>query len=87
MIITIAEIEAGNTRAIRMKAKTKAEMLRSWLATLEYFYAGRILPFGVEEARYAGQMLDCTRAHGPGFEDVDIAATVAVHGLSILTTN
>ena len=85
--ITIAEIEAGIARAVRIEATTKAEHLRRWLAAVEHFYAGRILPFGIEEARYAGLMLDRARAHDPGFEDIAIAATAAAHDLTVLTAN
>lgn len=85
--ITIAEIEAGIARATRIEATTKAERLRRWLAAVEHFYAGRILPFGIEEARHAGLMLDRARAHDPGFEDIAIAATAAAHGLTVLTAN
>ncbi|MBN8953363.1 MULTISPECIES: type II toxin-antitoxin system VapC family toxin [unclassified Rhizobium] len=85
--ITIAEIEAGIAKALRIEATTKAEQLRRWLAAVEHFYAGRILPFGLEEARQAGQILDRARAHDPGFEDIAIAATAAAHGLTVLTAN
>lgn len=85
--ITIAEIEAGIARAERISATTKAAGLRRWLMAIEHFYAGRVLPFGVEEARYAGVMLDLARAHDPGFEDIAIAATAAAHGLTVLTAN
>jgi predicted nucleic acid-binding protein len=85
--VTVAEIEAGIARAVRIGATTKAEQLRRWLAAIEHFYAGRILAFGVEEAREAGAMIDRARAHDPGFEDVAIAATAAAHGLTVLTAN
>ncbi len=85
--VTVAEIEAGITRAIRIGASTKAERLRHWLDAVEYFYAGRILPFDIEAARAAGAILDRARAHDPGFEDIAIAATAAAHGLTILTAN
>jgi toxin FitB len=85
--ITIAEIEAGIARAVRIGAATKGERLRRWLAVLEHLYAGRILAFGIEEARRAGAILDHARAHDPGFEDIAIAATAAVRGLTILTAN
>jgi toxin FitB len=85
--ITIAEIEAGIARAIRINAATKAENLRRWLVAVEHFYAGRILSFGVEEARHAGLILDRARAYDPGFEDIAIAATAAAQHLTILTAN
>lgn len=85
--ITIAEIEAGIARAVRIDATRKAENLRRWLSAVEHFYAGRILPFGIGEARYAGLILDRARAHDPGFEDIAIAATAGARGLTVLTAN
>jgi len=85
--VTIAEIEAGIARAVRIGASTKADRLRRWLDAVEHFYGGRILAFGVMEAREAGAILDRARAHNPGFEDIAIAATAVVHGLTVLTAN
>jgi predicted nucleic acid-binding protein len=85
--VTIAEIEAGIARSERIGATAKAERLRRWLAAVEHFYAGRILAFGIEEARQAGAILDRARAHDPGFEDIAIAATAAARGLAVLTAN
>lgn len=85
--ITIAEIEAGIARAVRIGASAKAPALRRWLAAVEHFYASRILPFGIGEARQAGAILDRARAHDPGFEDIAIAATATAHGLTVLTAN
>jgi len=70
-----------------LKDNPKAERLRHWLAAVEQFYAGRVLSFGVEEARQAGAILDRARAHRPGFEDIAIAATAAAHGFTVLTAN
>jgi len=85
--VTVAEIEAGFARAVRIGAATKAVRLRRWLSALEHLYAGRILPFGIEEARQAGSILDRARAHDPGFEDIAIAATAAARGYTVLTAN
>ncbi|RVC81593.1 MULTISPECIES: PIN domain-containing protein [Mesorhizobium] len=85
--VTVAEIEAGITRAVRIGATTKAARLRRWLAAVEQLYAGRILPFGIEEARHAGAIIDRARAHDPGFEDIAIAATAAARGYTVLTAN
>jgi predicted nucleic acid-binding protein len=85
--VTIAEIEAGIARAARIGAATKAGQLRRWLSAVEHFYAGRILSFGIDEARHAGTILDRARAHDPGFEDIAIAATAAARGFTILTAN
>lgn len=85
--VTIAEIEAGIARAVRIGATTKSQQLKHWLAAVEHFYAARILAFDVDEARLAGAIRDRARAHDPGFEDVAIAATAAVRGLTVLTAN
>ena len=85
--VTVAEIEAGIARVIRIGATAKAGRLRRWLAALEQLYGGRILPFGIEEARRAGAILDRARAYDPGFEDIAIAATAAAHGFTVLTAN
>ncbi|MBV9530312.1 MAG: PIN domain-containing protein [Bradyrhizobium sp.] len=85
--VTVAEIEAGIARAVRIGGTMKAERLRRWLAAVEHFYAGRILAFGIEEARHAGAILDRARSHDPGFEDIAIAATAAAHGFTVLTAN
>lgn len=85
--VTIAEIEAGIARAIRIGAMTKAEHLRRWLAAIEHFYTGRILAFGIEDARQAGAILDRARSHDPSFEDIAIAATAATRGFTVLTAN
>jgi predicted nucleic acid-binding protein len=85
--VTIAEIEAGIARCERIGATARAEHLRRWLTAVEQLYADRILPFGIEEARYAGAILDRARAHDPGFEDIAIAATAAARGLTVLTAN
>ncbi|UEM24049.1 PIN domain-containing protein [Skermanella mucosa] len=85
--ITIAEIEAGIARCLRIAATTKAQNLRRWLAAVEHFHAGQILSFDIAVARHAGLILDRARGHDPGFEDITIAATAAAHGLTVLTAN
>ena len=52
--LTVAEIEAGIARAVRIGATTKAERLRHWLAAVEHLYGARILPFDIDAARKAG---------------------------------
>ncbi|GLR45974.1 ribonuclease VapC [Mesorhizobium amorphae] len=85
--VTVAEIEAGIAHAVRIGATTKTVRLRRWLAAVEQLYAGRILPFGIDEARHAGAIIDRARAHDPGFEDIAIAATAAARGYMVLTAN
>jgi predicted nucleic acid-binding protein len=85
--VTVAGIEAGIARAARIGATTKAERLRRWLSAVQHLYGDRILPFGIEEARHAGAILDRACAHDPGFEDIAIAATAAARGFTVLTAN
>ena len=54
-----------------------------------HLYGSRILPFGVQEARLAGELTDRARSAGrvPDFADVAIAATAVNHRLTVLTQN
>lgn len=86
-VITAAEIQSGIARADRIGASTKAARLREWWDSIEYLYAQKLLAFDLECAHVAGRMLDETRAHQPGFEDIAIAATARTHDLTVLTRN
>ena len=52
-----------------------------------HYWHERILPLDLRAARQTGLLMDRARAAGvtPGFEDLVIAATAAVHGLTVLT--
>lgn len=52
------------------------------VAEHRYLYAQKLLPFDLRCTQAAGQILDHARAHQPGFEDIAIAATAQVHGLT-----
>lgn len=86
-VVTASEIVSGIAKAEREGATTKAALLRKWWQAIEHLYFKRILPFDLRAAHAAGSILDRTRAHRPGFEDIAIAATAEVHGLTILTDN
>lgn len=86
-VISVAEIRAGIAKAEREGATTKARQLREWWESIEYLYGQKLLPFDLECAHLAGEILDHARAHRPGFEDIAIAATARVHGLTVLTRN
>lgn len=86
-VVTAAEVEAGITKAEREGATTKAARLREWWESIEYLYGRKLLPFDISCAHAAGRILDEARAHQPGFEDIAIAATAKVHGLTVLTRN
>jgi predicted nucleic acid-binding protein len=86
-IITVAEIRAGIAKAEREGASAKARQLTRWWESIEYLYADKLIAFDLECAHAAGGMMDAARAHQPGFEDIAIAATARVHGLTVLTRN
>ena len=86
-VISAAEVRSGITKAAREGATTKAQRLKEWWDSIEYLYAQKLLPFDLSCAHAAGLILDDARAHQPGFEDIAIAATAKVHGLTVLTRN
>ena len=88
-VITIAEIEEGIAKALRLGSTGKAATLSRWLEAVLHLYGNRILPLDTAVARAAGRLSDRARGIGqaPGFPDVAIAATAEVHGLVVLTRN
>jgi len=86
-VITAAEVRVGIAKADREGATTKARKLSEWWDSIEYLYAGKLLPFDLKCAHMAGNILDAARAHQPGFEDIAIAATARTHKLTVLTRN
>jgi toxin FitB len=86
-VTTAAEVASGIAKARRETASTKARLLQQWWQAIEHLYSERLLPFDLHCAHAAGEILDRARAHQPGFEDIAIAATAQVHGLTVLTRN
>lgn len=86
-VVTASEVEAGIAKAVRAGARAKSASLRKWWAGLVELYDDRILQVDLRIAEAAGQMLDEARAHDPGYEDILIAATARVHGMTVLTRN
>ncbi|MBY5711838.1 type II toxin-antitoxin system VapC family toxin [Rhizobium leguminosarum] len=86
-VISAAEVKSGIAKAERDGATTMAQRLKDWWESIEYLYAQKLLPFDLRCAHAAGRILDDARAHQPGFEDIAIAATAKVHGLTVLTRN
>ncbi|MBN9039415.1 MAG: type II toxin-antitoxin system VapC family toxin [Rhizobiales bacterium] len=86
-VVTASEVEAGIAKAVRTGARAKSASLRKWWAGLVELYDDRILQVDLRIAEAAGQMLDEARAHDPGYEDILIAATARVHGMTVLTRN
>ncbi|WP_370677770.1 PIN domain-containing protein [Pleomorphomonas sp. PLEO] len=87
--ITAAEVAAGIAKLRRLGSTSKASGLSAWWNGVEHLYGSRILPFGLREARKAGEFMDMARAAGqaPGFPDTAIAATAAANNLIVLTRN
>lgn len=82
--MTILEIELGIAR-LRRRDPQQSSRLQTWLENdvLDVF-AGRILSMDVRVARYAAH----THVPDPRPErDAIIAATAAVHGLTVVTRN
>lgn len=88
-VVTIAEITDGIAKSRREGAIRKADRLDSWLETLRYLYADRVLPIDVAVAIEAGTRSDLARGsgHDPGFADILIGATAVHHRLQVLTMN
>jgi toxin FitB len=87
--ITLAEIQAGVSRLKRKGAARRAADLSHWLSAILELYQSRTLPLASSAALETGRLLDRAIAAGaaPGFEDAAIAATAAVHGLTVVTAN
>ena len=85
--ITVSEIHAGLAKLQRSGATRQVRLLTDWWSLVERFYSERILAFDLDCATQAGRFLDDARAFDPGFEDIAIAATAKVHGLTVLTAN
>jgi predicted nucleic acid-binding protein len=87
--ITLAEIQAGISLLERKGLARRAALLTHWLDAVLELYNSRTLPFSASAALTAGRLLDRAIAAGvdPGFEDAAIAATAAVHDLTVVTAN
>lgn len=87
--VTVAEIQAGVSRLERRGAARRARHLSHWLHAILELYGSRVLPLDSRVALETGRLLDRAIGKGsdPGFEDAAIAATAAVHGLTVVTAN
>ncbi|MGO4175849.1 type II toxin-antitoxin system VapC family toxin [Bosea sp. TAF32] len=86
-VISAAEVKSGIAKAEREGATKKARGLTEWWESIEHLYAEKLLPFDLRCAHIAGEILDASLAHQPGFEDIAIAATARLHELTVLTRN
>lgn len=83
-VVTLAEIEMGIARAARTDPGFAAD-LRDWVRRVQAVdFAGRILPVDAAVAMTWGQM---AARIGNSENDLIIAATAQVHGLTVITRN
>jgi predicted nucleic acid-binding protein len=87
--ITLAEIQASISQLERKGSGHRAAALAHWLDAILELYDSRTLPLTSSAALQAGRLLDRAIGAGadPGFEDAAIAATAAVHNLTVVTAN
>ena len=87
--ITLAEVQAGVSRLERKGAAKRAADLARWLGAVLELYESRTLPLASSTALETGRILDRAIGAGaaPDFEDAAIAATAALHGLTVVTAN
>lgn len=87
--ITVAEVRTGIHRLERIGASRKATDLALWWEEVERSYRDRILPFDHESAKVAARFADhaAAQGHKPGWADIQIAATAAARGFTVLTRN
>jgi predicted nucleic acid-binding protein len=88
-VIAVAEIEKGVRKLQRAGAQKRAERLIEWLDGLVRGFSDRVLNIDANVTRKAGEMDEAAIAKGqnPGLADVLIAATAAVHELTVVTAN
>jgi toxin FitB len=88
-VITLAEIQAGVSRLERRGAARRAADLAHWLSAILELYQSKTIALAASIALETGRMLDRAIGAGaaPDFEDAAIAATAAIHGLTVVTAN
>lgn len=83
-VITVLEIEVGVLRVERRDG-AQGRLLRGWLERQVLpAFAGRVLPIDTAVARHCARMLV---PNPKADRDALIAATAAVHGLTVVTRN
>ena len=81
--ITVGELERG-LELQRRRDPVSASQLESWIRGILATFFDRIIAFGWEEARVWGRL---SAAIGNQGADLQIAATVLVHGATLATRN
>ena len=86
-VVSIAEIRRG---VALMDTGRRRDALTRWLADeLPQRFAGRVLPIDTQTASAWGDLMAAVRRQGLALVSMDglLAATVAVHGLTLATRN
>ncbi|MGE0502902.1 MAG: PIN domain-containing protein [Rhizobiaceae bacterium] len=86
-VVTASEVGRGVAKLEREGRRQKAEALRRWWGQIEHHYSRRLLEFDLKASHAAGMIMDRARGHAPGYQDIALAATASVHGLTVLTAN
>jgi predicted nucleic acid-binding protein len=86
-VITLSEIRREFSKLSRGGYSDTMKNVAGWLSDLTNHYGDRLLPIDADVARIAGDREADAIAEGdhPDFAGVLIAATAAVHGLTVLT--
>lgn len=89
--VTLAELSAGPSAVLGDDPAARAERARRTAILQRTESEFEPLPFGVDEARWYGQMVGAVVAHGRTprrrHADLEIAATAAACGLPLYTAN
>lgn len=87
--VTIAEIQQGIAKLLRIGGTQKARKLELWLRAVCTEFGERIIPVNLSIAKLAGEISDAANAiaRNPGFADVLIAATAKDNDAELLTRN
>lgn len=85
-VLSIGEIAKG---IALLKESQKKQTLRTWLQTLERYYADRLLAVDLETSRIWGELTAAAQSKGRTLPASDglIAATARRHGLHVMTRN
>lgn len=85
-VLTLGELQQGIELARDSRSRT---VLQHWFLAVRALYRDNLLPFGVDEAIAWGSLHVPLRIAGrpPAVVDSMIAATAAVHGLTVVTRN
>jgi toxin FitB len=88
-VVTVTEIRSGVLKLGRVSPGPRHRAIAAWAEELEVDFVDRLLPMTRQVAAQAAVVSDRNVAGGsqPGWPDIVIEATAAVHGMALLTRN